>query len=170
MFGHKQLLKIVILSFCLVCVSFITMRAQSVQTMNYEDVKKRLSNGRDTIYIVNFWATWCKPCVEELPEFEFYSENQFQKPIKVLLVSLDFKNKLNTTLIPFVEKRKLKSEVIWLNESRYEAIIDKVSTEWSGALPATLFSTKNNTISLFHEGTMTKKDIEIFLFTLKKDL
>lgn len=169
MFGHKHLLKTAILIFCFVFTSGATLRAQGVQSMSYEEIKKRLSNGKDTLYIVNFWATWCKPCVEELPEFEQFSDIQFQLPVKVLLISLDFKKKLNSTLIPFVEKRKLKSEVIWLNEPKYEAIIDKVSVEWSGALPATLFSTKNNERVLFHEGTMTKSDIEQFLFTLRKD-
>lgn len=94
--------------------------------------------GNDTLYVINFWATWCAPCVEEMPYFEQLHEETAGKKIKVLLVSLDFKKDLETKLRPFLQKRQLKPQVIHLADGKYNNWIDRVSPEWSGAIPATL--------------------------------
>lgn len=92
----------------------------------------------DTTYVINFWATWCKPCVEELPYFESLHEKFAGKKIKVILVSLDFPKDYETKLIPFVKENQLKSEVVLLTDGDYNAWIDKVSPEWGGAIPVTV--------------------------------
>jgi len=91
----------------------------------------------DTIYIINFWATWCKPCVEELPYFEELIQAYKEKNVKVILVSLDFPRQFKSKLAPFVKERRLQSAVIALADGRYNDWIDKVSPEWTGAIPAT---------------------------------
>lgn len=88
------------------------------------------------VHIINFWATWCKPCVQELPYFEEVSATA---AYKVLLVSLDFSDNIGTKLLPFIEKRQLRSEVVALTDTKYNDWIDSLSPEWSGAIPATLF-------------------------------
>ncbi|MCB0581128.1 MAG: TlpA family protein disulfide reductase [Phaeodactylibacter sp.] len=91
----------------------------------------------DTTYVVNFWATWCKPCVEELPYFEELTRAYEGQAVRVILVSLDFPRQFKTKLAPFVGERQLQSAVIALADGRYNDWIDKVSTEWTGAIPAT---------------------------------
>lgn len=88
----------------------------------------------DETVIINFWATWCKPCVKELPYFEELTKSG---KYKVILVSLDFK--VEGKLLPYVKDKQLQSEVIALTDSKYNNWIDKVSTKWSGSIPATLF-------------------------------
>jgi len=95
----------------------------------------RFSN--DTTYVVNFWATWCKPCIQELPYFEQLHAGAKNDKLKVVLVSLDFPKKLESTLVPFVQKRGLQSPVLVLLDGKYNDWIDKVSPDWSGAIPAT---------------------------------
>jgi thiol-disulfide isomerase/thioredoxin len=64
-------------------------------------------NKSDTTYVINFWATWCKPCVEEIPHFEkLYATYKNQK-VKVIMVSCDFKKQLETRVIPFVQNKKM---------------------------------------------------------------
>ncbi len=92
----------------------------------------------DTAYVINFWATWCKPCVEELPHFEELISTYKDKKVKIVLVSLDFPRQLKSKLVPFVEEHQLKAHVVALLDGRYNDWIDKVSPEWSGAIPATL--------------------------------
>ena len=105
---------------------------------DYEGLKPLFTKNNDTTYVINFWATWCGPCVKELPYFEALNEKYADQPVKVILVSLDFSNQIESKLIPFIEKRQLKSEVVVLNQANANAWIDQISADWSGAIPATL--------------------------------
>lgn len=91
----------------------------------------------DTTYVINFWATWCKPCIKELPYFEEFNSKYAREKVKVVLVSLDFPKQVESNLIPFVKRKKLKSKVVVLLDGTYHEWIDKVSPDWSGAIPAT---------------------------------
>jgi len=92
----------------------------------------------DTTYVINFWATWCAPCVKELPYFEKLNQTLQGEKVKVILVSLDFPRQLESKLLPFVEKHNLQSEVVVLTDGAANDWIDKVSPQWSGAIPVTM--------------------------------
>ena len=108
-----------------------------IQKFNFKQLEPYLHRQNDTLYIVNFWASWCVPCREELPAFEKVREKYIGKKVKVLLVSLDFPNQLESRLLPFIHKNKLKSEVILLDDPNQNVWIDKVDPKWSGAIPFT---------------------------------
>lgn len=97
----------------------------------------------DTTYVINFWATWCKPCVEELPYFEQLHERFAGEKMRVILVSLDFERDLETKLPQFVEKHGLKSDVKVLLDGNYNDWIDKVDPDWGGAIPVTIVYNAN---------------------------
>lgn len=105
---------------------------------SFDEVASIFQQKTDTTYVINFWATWCKPCVKELPYFEALHENFKGEKIKVILVSLDFKKDVEPKLIPFVEEHKLKSDVVALTDHKYHEWIDKVDPEWGGAIPVTV--------------------------------
>jgi thiol-disulfide isomerase/thioredoxin len=121
----------------------LSLFGQNVSLLTVNQLDKRLSNGKDTVYLVNFWATWCAPCIEELPHFEKLTDTMRGKSMKVLLVSLDFKSKLETSVKPFVKKLKLNSEVFLINERSQQDYIDRIDKNWSGAIPATLVVNAN---------------------------
>lgn len=105
----------------------------------FEPVLHRQS---DTLYVVNFWATWCKPCIKELPAFNEL-ENQFRgEKIKVILVSLDFEENIETSVKPFLKKKNIQSEVMVLDDPNSTAWIEKVDPTWSGSIPATVIYSK----------------------------
>lgn len=114
-----------------------------VGVYTYEAFKSYLEAENDTIYVVNFWATWCKPCVEELPYFEKLYQNYKGKNVRLILVSLDFEKQIDTKLIPFMQKNELRGEVIVLKQKGMNDWIDKIDPSWSGALPATIIYDKN---------------------------
>jgi thiol-disulfide isomerase/thioredoxin len=112
--------------------------AQNVAVIKFPELQKRLARPTDTTYVVNFWATWCAPCIKELPSFEQLRAANAGKKVKVLLVSMDYASQLDKKVKPFVKQRGLKSEVLLLNESDPNSWMDKLDAKWSGALPFTL--------------------------------
>ena len=126
----------------IVCTFFINVLAAQ-QMLTYEQLAPKLATQSDTVFVVNFWATWCGPCVAELPHFEHLNQQYKDKKVKILLVSLDFKSQINTKLIPFLQEKKLSPEVVVLNEKDPNKWVAKVDTTWTGSIPATLIFDKN---------------------------
>jgi len=144
----------------LVLFATLQLKAQPVKLLTLKQLETRLSQGKDTTYVINFWATWCAPCIAELPYFEKLQSSYKNHNLKVLLVSLDFKSKLQTAVVPFVQKRKLNNEVFLLNETNQQQFIDQISKEWSGALPSTLFVNKSKAVRKFYEKEFTYEELE----------
>ena len=103
---------------------------------NYPALEKTVLSDSDAVYVVNFWATWCGTCVKELLYFEQLNSENIN--VKVVLVSLDFKNQFESKLIPFLKKKSIKSQVVFLSDSNYNAWLPLVDKDWSGSIPATL--------------------------------
>jgi thiol-disulfide isomerase/thioredoxin len=121
-------------------------------------LKYYLNQKNDTTYVVNFWATWCVPCIEELPNFEKINAKYKENKIKVLLVSLDMPKMIESKLLPFITKRQLKSEVILMRDPDQNTWLPKVDSTWSGALPATLIYNKD--MRKFYEKSFTYDELE----------
>ena len=103
----------------------------------FEDLEPLLHLDNDTTYVINFWATWCGPCVKELPYFEALTKKYQGEPVKVVLVSLDFEKHIDRKVLPFLNKKEIVSEVIVLLDGKANRWIDKVDPSWSGAIPIT---------------------------------
>jgi len=117
---------------------------QSVETYDYDGLAPLLHQKEvGKTYVVNFWATWCKPCVDELPVFEKLNAEFKDKNVEVLLVSLDFPKQMETQLLPFIKNNKIKSKVVVLDDPDQNKWIDAIDKSWSGALPATLIYNQN---------------------------
>lgn len=132
--------------------------SSNVPTLNYEQLKPMLHKNDDKIYVVNFWATWCAPCVKELPYFEKINKEYKSKNVEVLLVSLDFPKKKETKLLPFIEKKNIQSKVVLLDDPNEQFWIGNISEKWSGALPATLIYSKDK--REFFEQSFTEEELQ----------
>ena len=147
-YNHSFLMKkyFFIAFFCLPLVAF----NQRVRLITIDELNNRINKGMDTTYVINFWSTACSPCLKELPYFEKLDQQFKAEKLKVLLVSVDFKSALNSSIIPFVKRKKLKSEIFLLDEADEQKLIDRIDTSWSGSIPATLFI-KNNKRQFFEK-------------------
>ncbi len=143
---------------------FLLLPAEPVQEVTLEQLQSRvIQQNNDTLYVVNFWATWCKPCVAELPYFETAAAQFKTQKVKVLLVSLDFirdKQKLDK----FVLDRTIKCEVVLLNAGNPNVWIDKIEPEWGGAIPATLLYRKGEKL-FFREGEFEQTELDSLIQT-----
>jgi len=115
--------------------------AQEVQVIKANQLYKMMDNCEAELCVYNFWATWCAPCVREIPQFEKLSESDHN--IQVKLISLDNVDDLYTSVKSFIKKRDIHSEVLLLDETDFNEIIPKVNSDWSGAIPATLIVDRN---------------------------
>lgn len=118
------------------------------------------SGDSDTVYVLNFWATWCAPCLAELPHFEKLNADYTQQPVRVVLISTDFRRDVERRLRPFVERQNLKSQVVFLDEKTPNDWIDLISPEWSGAIPATLIVRPKTKFERFFERSLRYEDLE----------
>jgi thiol-disulfide isomerase/thioredoxin len=116
----------------------------------------------DTLYVLNFWATWCRPCIEELPYFEKCGSEFRQKKIKIVLVNVDFHNHVDKSVIPFMEEKKIRSTVIHITDKDSNEWISKADNSWTGAIPATIFYL-NGSKDYFYEGAMTESQLRALI-------
>ncbi len=154
-------IKLVISCLCL----FSALRSQTVvHVYKIADLLNRIDTTH-TPLVINFWATWCKPCIQELPAFDSLTAGN--NTCKVILMSLDFKEDIDKKVIPFLKKNKVITDCGLLDEINGNDYINKISETWSGAIPATLFIYKKRKILV--EKKLTLLQMQKYLDDLKKE-
>jgi thiol-disulfide isomerase/thioredoxin len=128
------------------------------EVYDYNGLKPLLHQQDDKIHVVNFWATWCAPCIKELPYFEKLQETYKENKIELLLVSLDFPRQYESKLVPFLKKREIKSKVVALDDVDQNRWIPDIDSTWTGAIPATIIYTGDQ--RHFYEQSFTYEELE----------
>jgi thiol-disulfide isomerase/thioredoxin len=117
----------------------INSHAQNFSVIKLPKLLEIMAPQSDTTYVINFWATWCMPCVMEFKNFQDISKKYAGEKVKVIFINLDFYKTYKKSLIPFLKARDVTEQVYLLNEHDYNSWIDKVDKNWDGEIPATLF-------------------------------
>jgi thiol-disulfide isomerase/thioredoxin len=158
---------IIVFLYFILSGSVAIISGQKLEYFKVPDLEKILNNREDKLYVVNFWATWCGPCVNELPAFEKVSGDYAKANVRFILVSLDFPNQIEKQLIPFLRKNKITMEVAVMMETDSNLWIDKVEPSWQGDIPSTLFIYNTKKIRHFHAEALDeqglRKLIELYL-------
>ncbi len=127
--------------FAILCLILaIGVQGQDIEVYDsFEDFRSSLIKEKDKFYVVNYWATWCAPCIKELPYFEQLNKVYQNDNVEVVLVSIDFKNQYERRLKPFVKEKALASRLIHMADPKANTWIPKIDEGWSGAIPVTEF-------------------------------
>lgn len=151
-----------ILSFIIIMIFAVSAKAQ-IKAVSMDEAMKMADTSSIPV-IVNFWATWCKPCVHELPYFEKHV-NATNGKVRLILVSLDFKENFPKGLSAFAKQQGYRSTIVWLKDTNAEEYIPKVDSNWSGAIPATIMINKAKGYRQFFNHQLTE---ERFVLELNK--
>ncbi|HLG38541.1 MAG TPA: TlpA disulfide reductase family protein [Chitinophagaceae bacterium] len=142
----------------IVLFSGIVCFSQEIKKIKITDLEKTIKESK-TPLIVNFWATFCIPCIEEIPYFQQAVTKHKKDSVKLLLVSLDLKDDY-ATIKPFAAKRKFTAPIVWLNEANADYFCPKIDSTWSGAIPATLFINNKTGYRKFYEEQVKEEKLE----------
>jgi len=142
-----------------ICLILIGQPAdgQMITEIDREGIAMITGKSSDTTFVVNFWATWCSPCVREIGYFEELHRDYSSSPLQVYLISLDFPNQLERRVIPFIREREITAPVYLVTDLQYNEWIDRVDPSWSGAIPATLIYNRGQRI--FLEKELTREEL-----------
>ncbi len=123
-------------------ILFLVIAAQSVSGQPIKKLKigelQKMIDTSTVPLVVNFWATWCAPCIHEIPWFEKNVAGFADKKIRLVLVSIDFPGEYPKGITDFVKKNHYTSRVIWLNETDSDMFCPKIDKSWDGSIPVTL--------------------------------
>lgn len=150
-------MKNILLLFFFSGIMSFSVIAQQAEVIKFDGLQTLMNKKGDKITVINFWATWCGPCVKELPYFESVAAKR--QDVDIYLVSLDFVEKLDR-VNSFIEKKNLTSPVLLLDEMDYNSWIDRVDKSWSGAIPATLLLNPTTGERKFVESELKEGELE----------
>ncbi len=132
---------------------------QEIKKVKITDLEKTITESK-TPLIINFWASWCKPCLEEIPYFMEEVQKHRKDSLKLLLVSLDMKEAYPVQIKKTISKRKITVPVQWLDETNADYFCPKVDPKWSGAIPASLFINNKTGYRKFFEEQLSHEELK----------
>ena len=95
-----------------ICFSQSTVPSATVKNLSGTQVNTNTFSNDGKPFVINFWATWCKPCIEELKNIhELYEDWQNETGVKIYAVSID-DSRNSKKVAPFIKGRQWKFEVM----------------------------------------------------------
>lgn len=149
----------VIAFFCFAIVA----AAQQIPKLKMAGVVKNFSNKNDTVYVINFWATFCKPCVAEIPGFIKIANKYKNEKVKLLLVSLDLPSFYPKRIARFAAKNNFTTNIAWLDETDADYFCPMIDKAWSGVIPATIMVNTKTGYKKFFEAELNGEEFEMEL-------
>ena len=138
---------------CALVIGFTTV-AQKVHQLKISELQAYIQKSEKPI-VINFWATFCMPCVEEIPYFQATIRDQYKGEVELLLVSLDVPDYFPSKISSFAAQKKILAPIAWLNETDADYFCPKIDTNWSGAIPCTLMVNNKKHYRKFYEDQLS---------------
>jgi thiol-disulfide isomerase/thioredoxin len=136
-----------------------TINAQEVKAIKVTELAKTIKESK-TPLIVNFWATFCVPCIQEIPYFQELTRKYKSKDVSLIFVSLDLKKAYPIEVNEMAKKLKLVFPVVWLDETNADYFCPKIDRRWTGGMPSSLFVNNATAYHRFYEEQLSKEKLE----------
>ncbi len=143
-----------------------SVKGQKIEYIKIPELEKILNTPDNKLHVLNFWATWCPPCVKEISNFENAAREYDTEKVSFILVSLDFPSQIEKQLIPFLKKNNITLKVAVMMDVDYNSWIEKVDPAWQGDIPATLFFNNSKKTRYFHSGEVTEPELKNYINSL----
>ncbi len=142
------------------------LSAQEIKLVKIDQVLAEMNKNDDTTRVLNLWATWCAPCVHELPFFEeVYQETHQNQKIKIILLAVeDYENKVKK----LVQNKNIRATVWLLDEKYANEWISKIEEDWGGEIPVTKIQNNANAETIFHSGELKKEELQMLIQKISK--
>ena len=165
--------KLLLAPFLLVC---IVIRASGndkpspvLTSVNAEGIEKVRTSAKGRVLVMNFWATWCKPCMQEFPDLVKLQQTYTEKGVDVVFISIDDDDaKTKRKVISFLKKMNVSSQTYIKRRGNDEAFINAVNPQWSGALPTTLVYKRNGELAALKSEELNYAELQRLITPLLK--
>lgn len=152
--------KILFSSILLLGIVSFSFAQHNIPRWKITDVEKYMNSGKDEVLVINFWATFCKPCVAEIPSFIEITDKYEDQNVKLLLISLDLPSFYPKKIAAFAQKNNWKADIVWLDETNADYFCPKIDPKWSGSIPSTLIINPKTGYRKFFEEEIEKDVFE----------
>jgi thiol-disulfide isomerase/thioredoxin len=114
--------------------------ASFAKESSIDEVNKILAKKDDTLYVTNFFAAWCGPCIKEIPDFKNKMNELKDKPVKFTFINLDEKAVWNTKVKDFTDQNGITANTIFVDGNKLDQnFFASNFKQWSGqTIPFTL--------------------------------
>jgi thiol-disulfide isomerase/thioredoxin len=134
--------------------------AQSIKKIKVTDLEQTIAQS-DHPLIVNFWATFCVPCVKEIPYFQSTVARYQGEVVELILVSLDLPDYYPGKIASFAQGRGFTAHIVWLDETNADYFCPKVDPRWTGGIPCSLFINNKTHYRRFFDRQLTEPQVDL---------
>jgi thiol-disulfide isomerase/thioredoxin len=150
---------------------FLTVSAAFAEESHIRPIDARqfdevLEAQKGQVVLVNFWATWCRPCLKEIPEISALADDLMDRGFTLVPVSLDDPDDLHTLVVPFLNKWFPEFSTYTRLEPQMDAMVSVIDSAWNEILPTSYVLDRDGKRVATIQGGKSRNDFEALILPL----